>query len=616
MTITASFPSVIPSLLLDFANEQALDPRITFTRSTTGTYYNGYSSAVAEQNLFTYSQDWVNGYSVSGVTLTSTTATAPDSSATAATITGNAGLAVHSISHLAVSVGVGTYTISMYVKAGTTNFVTVGFLNNLGSYVSVTANLTTVAITQTASSGSLAYVSSSVTSVGSSWYRVVFTATASATLSCGLTNSPSISGTPTLTGNGGAYETLAGTETISLWGAQLEQRSAVTAYNATTTTAITNYIPVLQTGAINQARFDHNPTTGESLGLLIEQQSTNLLTYSQTFTNVAWTANNSNLTMLNVVVAPDGTLSGVVMNEGTTATAHYTGNFAGITTVSGTTYTFSSYFKNAGRQFVQILGGISGFGSNAFVNFDLVNGVVGTVGSAVTSSSITSVGNGWYRCTFSAPATASVADGLFVATIPSATSTRIPSYTGTLQGISIWGAQLEALAFPTSYIPTVASQVTRSADSASMTGTNFSSWYNISQGTLYAGFNCFVPLTATPPNKVVSFNPIALGSYLTLANYQSYTGGYNTNFPVGYIYTPNTNSKLSLSYNSTGVGSGTLSFNGATPVTLTPLDYKGTSTSLIIGNYGAGQYLNGWIQKIAYYPIAVSSANLIALTGS
>jgi hypothetical protein len=60
----------------------------------------------------------------------------------------------------------------------------------------------------------------------------------------------------------------------------------------------------------------------------------------------------------------------------------------------------------------------------------------------------------------------------------------LKSYTGDgYSGIYIWGAQLEAGAFPTSYIPTVASQVTRSADSASMTGTNFSDWYRADEGT-------------------------------------------------------------------------------------------------------------------------------------
>jgi hypothetical protein len=69
--------------------------------------------------------------------------------------------------------------------------------------------------------------------------------------------------------------------------------------------------------------------------------------------------------------------------------------------------------------------------------------------------------------------------------ITSATAARNETYAGTNRQIYAWGAQVEAGAFATSYIPTVASQVTRSADSAVMTGTNFSSWYNASEGTFY-----------------------------------------------------------------------------------------------------------------------------------
>lgn len=56
---------------------------------------------------------------------------------------------------------------------------------------------------------------------------------------------------------------------------------------------------------------------------------------------------------------------------------------------------------------------------------------------------------------------------------------------------SVRYANLEAGAFPTSYIPTTSAQVTRTADNASMTGTNFSSWYNQSEGTLVVGFDMY-----------------------------------------------------------------------------------------------------------------------------
>jgi len=95
--------------------------------------------------------------------------------------------------------------------------------------------------------------------------------------------------------------------------------------------------------------------------------------------------------------------------------------------------------------------------------------------STALSSSITAVGNGWYRCgiVFTATSISTVPDLVLNGTF------------GTNQGHFMWGAQVEAGAFATSYIPTVASQVTRSPDAASMTGTNFSSWYRQDEGTMY-----------------------------------------------------------------------------------------------------------------------------------
>ena len=45
---------------------------------------------------------------------------------------------------------------------------------------------------------------------------------------------------------------------------------------------------LIQTAASGAARFDHNPTTGESLGLLVEEARTNRVTYSEQFDNAGW----------------------------------------------------------------------------------------------------------------------------------------------------------------------------------------------------------------------------------------------------------------------------------------------------------------------------------------
>jgi hypothetical protein len=96
-----------------------------------------------------------------------------------------------------------------------------------------------------------------------------------------------------------------------------------------------------------------------------------------------------------------------------------------------------------------------------------------------TNPTITDYGNGWYRCSatwtplsLSVPSIGVSADGL------------TNSYAGTTgSGIFVWGAQLEAGSYVSSYVPTLASSVTRIQDSAFKTG--ISSLIGSVAGTMY-----------------------------------------------------------------------------------------------------------------------------------
>jgi hypothetical protein len=235
-------------------------------------------------------------------------------------------------------------------------------------------------------------------------------------------------------------------------------------------------VPVLLSAANNVARFDHNPVTGESLGLLIEEQRTNLLVRSEEFDNAAWTKTRVSVAA-NTIVAPDGTLTADKLVENTDTNTHRLD--VSFTWVSGTTYTNTLYAKAAERTAFRIQFPAAAF-TSVFADFDLSAGTVNPA-SGVTAS-ITDVGNGWYRCAVTGTATASTTASILNALLVGGSA----SYTGNgYSGLYIWGAQLEAGAFPTSYIPTVASQVTRSVELAVMTGENFSSWYNQAEGTFY-----------------------------------------------------------------------------------------------------------------------------------
>ncbi len=482
-------PSVRPSLLLDFANTKELDPRITFTRASTATYYDGKTVSKAEENLLLRSQEFNNAsWAIEGVTRSGfDTQVAPDGTTTADVIVENTATSAHRLDQTVSTSGV--VTVSVFAKLGTgTRFLTIGVSRDATHSSSATFDLSLGTNTQTQVNGGV-YASPSATITGAeqSFYRCTFTVTTdTATLvRIGLNNT----GTPTTGNRGfGASYTGDGTSSIILWGAQLEQRSSVTAYTATTTAPITNYIPRLLTAAAGVARFDHNPTTGESLGLEIEEQRTNFLTYSEQFANAAWQPQLLSISS-NAVIAPDGTLTAdkLTMNAVTNDDFYLYQVYSGWT--NATTYTQTWYVKPAGINWVQVTGD-TGTAATNFRNINISTGALGNGNYAAGSVTATSVGNGWYRISVTETATSTSASGRFIlALITSDVSTRLANVNGDgYSGIYIWGAQLEAGAFATSYIQTVAAQVTRSADAASMTGTNFSSWFNQSEGTFYAQF--------------------------------------------------------------------------------------------------------------------------------
>ena len=561
MTISANYPSVIPSLSLDFANSGVLDNRITFSRPTTASYYDANTTALAEQNLFLYSQTFGNAAWVSTNNTITTGITDPASGTTAQTLTASAS---NSTFYQTVTLTATANTVSFYIQrvtgTGTINFTLDG------------TNFTAIS----APTGS--------------WVRY------------------SITATPTAGAKTVGIQIVTSGDAINIAFGQLENRSSATAYNATTTTAITNYIPVLLTAPTNQARFDHDPVARTSLGLLIEQQSTNLFTYSSAITaGNGWsllntTANNT------ATIAPDGTQTANQIIESTSTSTH--GYAKGATVVSGTSYTTSIYIKpiSGGSARNIALYDVNGVGS-VIINPSTLTVVTGA--SFVVN--MTSVGNGWIRASYTTTATGT--SGSMFAYMANGTTI---SYTGDgYSGVYIWGAQLEAGAFATSYIPTVASQVTRSADSASITGTNFSSWYNISQGTFYISNDSY-SFSNNP--FLLSVNDGGNTNLISIAIYGGKSEFYivKNNIQQADLLTANVASQNIMA--KTGVSYSTNNFanvlNGSTVVTNSSGSLP-TVNKLTIGSSATGtQYNNGHISKISYYPLQVTNANLIALTGS
>jgi len=227
----------------------------------------------------------------------------------------------------------------------------------------------------------------------------------------------------------------------------------------------------IQRATTNVPRFDHDPLSRRSLGLLSEGERTNLLLRSEEF-ETTW-ANTGSSETTNIAIAPNGTQTAdkLIANNGT-ALANADINQLVTKAATAITYTASIFAKSAEYNRAALLvSDNANIANRVAVTVSLADGsVIGAVVAIGTftsaSSSQVSLGNGWYRVTLTF--TSSTETGL-----------RFRLYTGDsvattgdgTSGIFIWGAQLEAASSASTYIPTTASTVTRTADSAVIDGT-------------------------------------------------------------------------------------------------------------------------------------------------
>jgi hypothetical protein len=352
---------------------------------------------------------------------------------------------------------------------------------------------------------------------------------------------------------------------------------------------------LIQTAAINTPRFDFDPVTLAPRGLLIEEQRTNIILQSQTF-GTTWTYTGT-LTA-DATAGPDGTATAdLVSNTGANALSQSP-------TLALVPYTISLFVKASTASQNVVLRFAAAGGTAFSLRVNAETGVVTNSGTeAFASVGSQSFGNGWYRVW--GTATPTTTDGRFQI-YPNA---GIGGFTGVTTGNAfIWGAQLEAGTFATSYIPTVASQVTRSADVATMTGTNFSSWYNQSEGTWVGDWSTPNPAT----NKRVigttsSFDiaPLALSSTNAMA---SWSGSFNLVTAAG----PSNGGPVRAAVGYSGAGRSLVYAGGATATD------ANTIPALTGVNFGKGfdtsQYLNGHVRQIVYFNTRLPNAQLEALT--
>ena len=355
---------------------------------------------------------------------------------------------------------------------------------------------------------------------------------------------------------------------------------------------------LIKYAGVNEPRFDHNPVTGESLGLLVEEARTNLLLRSEEFDNASWTKARSTVTA-NAIVAPDGASTADFIQQSAGQTN------AGVVTVTTAvaTPTVSIFAKAGTKSRISLLTDATG---NSETWFDLVNGTVGTKGSNHTAS-IVNFGNGWYRCSVSSTVT-SVFASIYLA---DTNGSRVVTDSG---GVYLWGAQLEAGAFPTSYIPTTSATVTRSADVASITGANFRSWYRQDEGSfLIAGavpgdaLGTFLSVDNNTANQRWQFRRFTTArARLRLVS----TGNNIDSLSVNNVFSVGSSIKMA---GSAIAGAQTIFVNGSNVVNATATAMP-TATQFSIGSGPAADVSSQTISRLTYYPKRLPNSQLQALT--
>lgn len=363
---------------------------------------------------------------------------------------------------------------------------------------------------------------------------------------------------------------------------------------------------LIKTAATNEARFDHNPTTGESLGLSIEEQRTNLLTYSEDVSQ--WLSPLNATLVTNNITAPDEATTADRLLE-TAVTGLHACDSTAATFVTSTTYTYSVFVKSIGGRNFEI-GFPSVVFAARFAKFTLSgSGSIQSTDAGVTAS-ILSFPNGWYRCVATSTCTQGAASRIsnFINN-----SSNARNYAGnTSAGIYLWGAQLEAAAFSTSYIPTTAATVTRSADVASITGANFSSWFNQTSGTVFGEYRT----PASGIRGVTGFNDNTANEQIAL-----FTNGTNPKLTVvdggvtqadltGGTIVSNVMTKSAGAY---AVNNFAFVHAGGAAVT----DSAGTLPTidrLLIGVDQGGNYQNGRLKRLTYWPQRLADTTLQRIT--
>jgi hypothetical protein len=519
---------------------------MSFTRASNGTRINSAGLVeVVAWNLYSYSEIFSGGgwFNDGTSTATNNFTTAPNGTMTAAKVVANT---ANGYAYKSTIVAPNTYTLSYYVRASANTTMSIAINDPGGSGSSVKSNI----------------------AVTTQWQRIEHSALVTLGTSFYID-----------------YAALQTGVDYFIWGAQVNLGSTAKPYFPTT-------------DRLNVPRLTYQNGGGGCPSLLLEKQSTNLVTYSEQFDNAAWTKNVS--VTANAITSPDGTQNADKILENASNVQQWAYQSPSMTGAQ----TATIYAKKGERNYIAMA--TAGLDSSYF---NLDTGVVVSSASGATAS-IENVGNGWYRCSVSSP---SIVGGTFFIVWISDNGTRT-SYAGdSSKGVYVWGAQNEASSYATSYIPTTSASATRVADACFKTG--ISSLIGQTEGTL------FIDMVPTDVS--------GQGRFMNIYNGANSSNGWNAIISSGS--TPNTfrfygngfdfsggaclfgvRVKAALAYKNGVLTSAYV--NGASVGTLTAVTTGKSYDKLELGSGPFGLDGSCNVNQSIIFPTALTNAELASLT--
>ena len=430
--------------------------------------------------------------------------------------------------------------------------------------------------------GTGATISAAIVSVGNGWYR------------CSVQTDGGAQDVRLYPSNAsGDYSGTSGS--IYIQDAQLEQGLVATDYIETTTTSVS--AGILE----DMPRLDYS---GSCPSLLLEPQRTNIIGQSEYFGDWALSRTSAfgSGSVLNETTSPEGVVNAAYIQQASGQTSGG-GVYGGYSYTSGTTYTLSVFAKKKENRYARIGFGIGQSGGAIFCGFDLQDGVAGAPNTGITPK-IEDYGNGWYRCSITATAQTSGARNTFLYQ-----SSNLDDFTTIpLNGIYIYGAQLEQASYPTSYIPTYGTSQTRSGDAVSITDIQTNGLIGSNQGSFVFHYKPYNAYTGGGGEiydfRIDSNNRMATYfSNGTLRLFSNIAGA--TNFNQGTTLDGDTEFKIGVAYDA---DSTLVYINGTLTYTLNGFDLGVTDFDILPPTNGSK------VADFSWFPTKLTATELASLT--